>query len=501
MDTRDPRVASLFAAARRIAALEPAGEVDADAVADLARAVYDAAELLPSPQWAGGMDEPVALGPASALDPELFRVSVDQAADAVFWLNAEGGFDYVNGQACALLGYPREELVALKLWDIDAGMTPKKFALHWRSQSAPGAAIRRFETLHRKKDGSLLPVEVSSRHLHVESGTFHVAFARDITARKRADAALRQTQFCIDKAAIAIFRLDRAGRIVSANDEACRNLGYTREELLALRVFDIAPRPEASWDEFFALVRSRGSMTFEGSNRRRDGSVFPVEITVNHIDADGAEYIFSFTRDITAERATELERVSLQAQLVQAQKMESIGRLAGGIAHDFNNMLAIILGYTELLQGELPEGEPAHADIAEIERAAVRARDITRQLLAFSRKQVVTPRRVDLVAVVDNTERTLLRLIGEDIALTVRHDDGPALVEMDPGQIDQILVNLVVNARDATASGGRIAIATSCVDLGEAECRRCVDWQPGRYACLEVADTGHGIAEDVIDHA
>jgi len=508
MDTRDDRITALIDAVQRFAGAgdRDPGVAGADSLTELARAVNGAAAALePQRREAPPSEALTARAEASPVLDDLFRVSLEQAADAVFWMNGDGGFDYVNAQACASLGYTAEELLGLKLWDIDPGMSPKRFVLHWRSYGAPGAAIRRFESVHRRKDGTTFPIEVSSRHLYIGGAEFHVAFTRDISDRKRADEALRLTQFCIDKAAIAIFRLDRAGRIVSANDQACWNLGYSRDELLRMSVFDISVRSPAGWETFLAELRARGSMTFETSHLRKGGEPFPVEVTVNHIDADGTPYLFSFVRDITAEREAELERKALEAQLAHAQRMESIGRLAGGIAHDFNNMLAVILGYTELLKRSLPEGDASRDDLAEIEHAATRSRDITRQLLAFSRKQVVTPRPIVLAETLESTERTLARLVGDEVQLIVEHEPPPTpdpwFVEIDPAQVDQILVNLVVNARDAMPDGGRITVRLSHVELDEVSCVGHLERRPGRFVCLEVADTGHGMTEDVQRHA
>ena len=439
-------------------------------------------------------------GPESIRELNLFRLTLERAADPVYWLNASGGFDYVNEQACRGLGYTREELLALHLWDIDPGMSEDVYPAHWQGYSEPGRGVRRFERVHRRKDGSTFPVEIASRHMVVGDREFHVSFATDVTERKRATEVLRLTQFCIDTASISIFSLDRDGAILTANEQACTGLGYAHEELLRLTVFDIANRSRESWPEFLATLRQRGTLTFAAVHRRKDGSTYPVEATVNFIDANGVELLFAFVRDVTVEQEAAIERDLLQAQLVQAQKMESIGRLAGGIAHDFNNMLAVILGYTELLQHQLAPGDPIRDDIAQIETAAAHSRDITRQLLAFSRKQIVMPRPLDLNALVDSLQRTLARLIGERIVLRLEPGEDLWRVEIDPSQVDQILVNLVVNARDAMPEGGQLTLETTNVHLDEDYCRHHGESRPGDFVRVQVSDNGHGMDSSVLAH-
>ncbi|PKN56934.1 MAG: hypothetical protein CVU56_13590 [Deltaproteobacteria bacterium HGW-Deltaproteobacteria-14] len=507
MDSNDARIAAATAAIRRIAGGGAADvrrdAVGAGAIDDLERAVGELTEVIApaSARRRRPPATPARPGVDPELELELFRTTIERAADGVFWLNADGGFDYVNEQACQMLGYSRAELMALRLWDIDPGMSPERYPTHWASYRSPGAATRRFEMAHRHKDGTVFPIEVSSRHIRVGDYEFHLAFTRDISDRKRANDALRLTQFCIDRASIAIFRIDRAGALVSVNDEACRSLGYTREELLQLSVFDVAPgRPRASWDGFLALARARGGVTFASTHRRKDGTTFPIELTVSFIDAAGVEYVFAFARETTLERKAQEERDLLQAQLIQAQKMESIGRLAGGIAHDFNNMLAVILGYTELLQRQLVPGDPIREDIAQIETAAAHSRDITRQLLAFSRKQIAVPRPMDLNALVGSLQRTLARLIGERITLRLEPGDDLWTVEIDPSQVDQILVNLVVNARDAMPDGGQLTLETGNVHIDEDYCRHHAESRPGDYVRVQVSDDGHGMDQTVLAH-
>ncbi|MFA6240873.1 MAG: ATP-binding protein, partial [Candidatus Hydrogenedentales bacterium] len=204
--------------------------------------------------------------------------------------------------------------------------------------------------------------------------------------------------------------------------------------------------------------------------------------------------------DITERKAAEEERAKLEGQLNQARKMESVGRLAGGVAHDFNNMLTVILGYAELVKDELNEGSPLLAYINEIEKAAVRSRDVTSQLLAFSRKQFILPTPLDLNASIVLAEKSLLRLIGEDVALRLHLADDLWRIKFDASQVDQILVNLSVNARDAMPHGGALVIETSNVYCDEAYCRDHTEAIPGRYVLLQVSDDGAGMDTETLSH-
>ena len=204
--------------------------------------------------------------------------------------------------------------------------------------------------------------------------------------------------------------------------------------------------------------------------------------------------------DITERKRAEEEKARLEAQLLQAQKMESIGRLAGGVAHDFNNMLSVILGYTELIKSRLPADNPLMKSILEIERAGIRSRDITSQLLAFSRKQIIEPRVVDLNEQISHTQKTLARLIGEDIELLFCPGNDLWRIKIDPAQVDQILMNLAVNARDAMPIGGKLTIETGNSHLDGAYSKSHPGFVPGKYVLMAVSDNGAGMDREVLSH-
>jgi len=426
---------------------------------------------------------------------QMFRFSIDQAADAVYWMDREGSFLYVNDAACRSLGYSREELLSLKVFDIDPVYTKEQFDTEWAEYKKDNQIRRQhIETWHRRKDGRRFPVEVSAKHIWFGDTEFHVAFVRDMTERKRMEEELYLTQYCVDRASVGISRSGPDARFLSVNEKMYKNLGYTREELLNMYVYDIDPEfSRERWQAHRKGLRAEGSTTFETIHRRKDGTIFPVEVTATYLEYQNEGFAFSFSRDIT-------ERKQMEEQLLQAQKMEAVGHLAGGVAHDFNNMLTVILGHAELIKARLPHNDSSLKGILEIEKAAGHSRDITRQLLAFSRKQIIAPQQIDLNELIGNTKTTLARLIGEDIDLCFYPGQNLWRIKFDPSQIDQILINLAVNARDALPDGGNLTIETTNISLDEAYCQNHHDFDPGHYVRLTVSDNGVGIDQETLAH-
>ncbi|MBI4797711.1 MAG: PAS domain S-box protein [Desulfarculus sp.] len=326
------------------------------------------------------------------------------------------------------------------------------------------------------------------------------ATVQDISERKRAEEDLRLTQFCFDNASVAIFLVDRQARIFKVNRQACQNLQYTPEELCSLTIYDIDPViPRGKEGSIAESFQGEGPWVFETVHRRKDGTTFPVEIFRGLVMHQGQRFGITFVTDISERKRAEQEKQELQGQLLQAQKMEAIGRLAGGVAHDFNNMLSVIMGYSELLGAALPPGGPPAKYLSQIADAAARSRGITRQLLAFSRKQIVEAQPHVLNELISGTCKTLSHLIGENIDLQPRLLDGLWLAKVDPSQIDQILVNLAVNARDAMPQGGKLVIETANVVIEERYrqlhpgCER-----PGDYVMMAVSDTGTGMDRETV---
>jgi PAS domain S-box-containing protein len=340
----------------------------------------------------------------------------------------------------------------------------------------------------------------------------------DVTGQKKSEEALKRAiqsaataehhyrlMFNSGSDALFVYKVGAdglPGQFLEVNDNACRCLGYTREELLRMRVSDIsAPESDSGAQALTERILAEDRLVWEKTFVARDGRRIPVEIGAHVFDLDGSPAIISSVRDISERKEAELARAGLEEQLRQSQKLESVGRLAGGVAHDFNNLLTVINGYCALLIEELnaPEKQRSYAEA--IRKAGERATSLTKQLLAFSRKQVIAPRVLDLNAAIRESAPMLQRLIGEDIELHTRLEESLGMVMADPDQIHQVLMNLAVNARDAMPDGGKLDIVTANADAGEeGGAATHPDALPGRYVLMSVSDTGSGMDAAIRQH-
>ena len=283
-------------------------------------------------------------------------------------------------------------------------------------------------------------------------------------------------------------------RILAVNDAAITRYGYSEREFLERTIRDIrSPDDQARLDEELGRRPDEGAVRTGVRHRAKDGKLFEVDLVTRPLEFAGRRARLILAHDVTAQR-------QLEEQLRQSQKMEAVGQLAGGIAHDFNNLLTAILGSTQLLLNNMPSGDPRREDAEEIRHAGQRAAELTRQLLAFSRRQVLAPKVLELNAVVGNMDRMLRRLLGEDVELVTSLDPTAGAVNADPGQLEQVLLNLAVNARDAMPGGGRLSIETTRLALHEEHLERRHRLPPGDYACLVVTDTGVGMDEATQAH-
>jgi two-component system cell cycle sensor histidine kinase/response regulator CckA len=301
----------------------------------------------------------------------------------------------------------------------------------------------------------------------------------------------------LEQAADGIFIVGAQGRFVVVNSRACVMLGYSREELLALRPSDIIDGDHPSGATFsLRWVKEGLPVLEERVLRRSDRGTLPVEISAKRLD-DGR--ILAIARDISERKRAQEALQLIEEHLRQATKMEAIGRLAGGVAHDFNNLLTVMMGYAAALRSALPASSPEWRALEEIERAGQRGGALTRQLLAFSRKQVLEPEVLDLNAVVAGMEDFLRRLLGEGVELSLRLHGAPAWIRVDRGQIEQVVLNLAINAHEAMPKGGSIVVQTREAWVQAAE-RTRPDLAPGPYALLEVRDTGFGMDAETKAH-
>ncbi|MBI4411428.1 MAG: PAS domain S-box protein [Deltaproteobacteria bacterium] len=356
-----------------------------------------------------------------------------------------------------------------------------------------------FEWMHRRIGGEDFFANVLLTRTEREGKAMLQATVRDISEQKRAEEALKMFRTLVDGANDAIEVLDpETGRFLDVNERGCLDLGYNREEYLALSVFDIDPMVDpSSFAKVGEELRKSGSLVWEGTHRRKDGSTFPVEVNLKLVRLN-RDYMVAVVRDITKRKQAEVERAKIEEQLRQSQKMESIGRLTGGVAHDFNNLLGIIIGNCELALNETKPDGPVGEYLKDIKEAGDRATVLTRQLLAFSRKQVLQPAVLNLNDTLEEADRLLQRLIGENIQLLTVPAPDLGLTKADPSQIEQIILNLATNARDAMPHGGKLILETKNATLDEGYTSRHPEAQPGAYVMLAVSDTGTGMDEKTL---
>ncbi len=315
----------------------------------------------------------------------------------------------------------------------------------------------------------------------------------ELNSRLQEEATLFKT--AVERSATPAALVTADARLAFVNDALCEDLGYARLELWAASSWHLAPRyPPQGGPPVWRRLKRRRWIQFETDLRRKDGQAIRVLTTSALVEFRGEEFNFAFATDITALREAETERREVQAQLLQSQKMEAIGRLAGGIAHDFNNLLTVILGYASRQMSRLSAGDPARASTEKIKQAAMRATDIVRQLLRISRQDVVTVTPLDLNIIVTDLGDLLGRVIGADIELATNLEPGLATVLADRGHLEQVLLNLVVNAREAMPDGGVVMISTANVDGDERAA------SGPAMVRLSVADTGGGMSDEVRSH-
>ncbi len=428
------------------------------------------------------------------LGPEFFRAVVDRGPDAVFLADRAGRYLYVNEAACRLSGYSREELLVRGVDDLSWGPDPVQQEEHFRRVRAEGAATGEYPFRHR--DGSQRWWRIDAFGI---PGERFVAIVRDVTAERATAEALERERIRLqraqDVAAVGWWEFDLERRTVDASDVTRRIYGIPDGEELTIAAVQEIPlsRYRATLDAALAALIERQEpyeQEFE-IQRPDDGAIRTIFSRAEH-DPDQRR-VFGVLQDITRLRRTEAALQESEERLRQAQKMEAVGRLAGGVAHDFNNLLTPILGFAELVQQDLPADDPHREDLATVVRAAERARDLTAQLLAFGRKQMLQMRTLDLNQVITESQPMLRRLLREDIRLQTALDAALGAVRADLSQIHNVLINLVVNAADAMPAGGDLTIETTNVSLDSAYADAHPGSRPGPHVMLAVSDTGQGM--------
>jgi PAS domain S-box-containing protein len=429
------------------------------------------------------------------------RLAVEASGEVIFMTDASGLITYVNPEFVRLYGYGPSEVIGRSTPRLlkSGSTTDEQYEAFWRELRQHRVVRREF--VNRTKDGRLVQIESSANPIFIgDELVGFLAVQRDITARKATEVALRESEAryrtLAEAAHDSIFIVDREGRIEYANSASRERFGLSADEQTGRRLHDVFPPATADemWRDLSTVFSTGAQQYRESKFHTTDGELWLETWLAPIPDRTGdVVSVMGIAREIS-------ERKRLERQLMQAQKMEAIGRLAGGIAHDFNNLLTAILGYSDLLIERASGDETLRADLEQIRKAGERAGRLTRQLLAFSRKQPIAARVLDLNDLISDLERMLVRVIGEDIDFEFLQGEKLGSVKADPGHIEQLLMNLVVNARDAMPKGGRIRIATRNVEFDASFVRQHEGAVAGKYVRIDVQDTGCGMTPEVLAH-
>jgi len=442
---------------------------------------------------------------------------IQSSHDAVIGKTLDQVITSWNPGAERLYGYTAQEMIGRHI-EVLIPVQDRERETEVLAAVARGERVEQYQTRRARKDGTTVDVSLMMSPIADRTGAIVgvASVARDVTERQRADARFRGL---LEAAPDAMVCVDRDGRIALVNAQTERLFGYGRDELVGQPVEILVPDPVRDLHPghragYLADPRPRPmGADMQLAGRRRDGATFPAEVSLSAIDTDEGILVTAVVRDVTERLEIEAERERLRTQagrdklerrLHQSQRLESLGQLAGGVAHDFNNLLGVISNYAafagEEVAKQLPgvRGQAVRDDIGQVQQAAERAAGLTHQLLAFARHEVIQPRVLNIKDVVESVEQLLVRTLGEHVELItdLAGDLNPVLA--DPGQIEQVLINLAVNARDAMPGGGKLTIQTTNTDIDETAAGH-TELSPGRYVAVKVSDNGTGIPKDVVD--
>jgi PAS domain S-box-containing protein len=447
------------------------------------------------------VDQPISFPDVEEIDrPAASRILatlIEASPLAIVTFDPEGIVTMWNPAAERIFGWSENEALGTRLPFVPAEKQEEFLAL--RRRALLGEVFTEPELHRRRADGSPIVVSVSTSPLRRPDGTIYgiMSILMDVTEQKAAEESRARLTMAVEQAGESIVVTDTRGTIQYVNPAFERITGYDRMEVIGQtpRILKSGRQDAAFYKNLWQTLR-RGDV-WRGTflNKRKDGTLYEEDAVISPVRDPSGQVVnyVAVKRDVTDVRR-------MEEQLRQSQKMEAVGRLAGGVAHDFNNLLTAISGYSDLLLHRLPDYSTLRRDVEEIRKAGDRAAALTRQLLAFSRRQVLQPKVLDLNTVVTNMGQMLRRLIGEDIELSTDLSPSLSRVKADPGQIEQVIVNLAVNARDAMPDGGRITIATADADLSPAYAVAHPEVGPGPHVLLSVADTGHGMSDETQAH-
>ena len=427
---------------------------------------------------------------------EKFRVIFEGSKDGILLADVESKrFLTGNRAICDMLQYSPDEIGRLGVADIH----PEE-DLTWMLNALESAGRQESEMARdipvKRKDGSVFFADIMPSTVVISGKRYLIGNFRDVTERRKAEQALTRLGLAVDQAAEAVVVTDTEGNIEYVNPSFERITGYSQEEAIGrnMRILKSGKQDETIYQEMWATISHGEVWKGRFVNRKKDGTLYDEESTISPVrDASGKIVNFvAGKRDVTQE-------VVLQKQVQTAQRMESVGTLAGGVAHDFNNALTGVLGFGEMLKHRLADNPKALDEVDQILRSADRASTLTRQLLTFARRQVIEPVNLNLSKIVLDLSKLLRKVIGEHIEVkTSLHEDLPS-VFADPGQMEQVLMNLCLNARDAMPSGGQLLIGTDVTTVDEEYVKVYPYVKEGRYVLLTVSDTGIGMEEKTIE--
>ena len=394
----------------------------------------------------------------------LFRTMFESSSVGIATVSLDCVIEEINQAYCAMLGYTRDELIGMTIWDItDAASLPESK----RQQARLGRGeINSFQMEKRyvRKDGGAVWGLLDANLVRDSNGDplYFIGNVVNVTDRKHAETEIHKLSIGVEQSPVSIVITDLSGAIEYVNAKFCAVSGYTKEEVIGQdpRVLKSGEQPGEFYEALWAAITSGKTWSGEFHNKRKNGELYWEDATIGPITDKRGEitHFIAFKEDIT-------EKKDLEHQLLQSQRLEAIGQLAGGVAHDFNNLLTVINGYSALVLEKLSDGDPKRLDIEQIAAAGKKAGLLTHQLLAFSRKQVIRPAIVDLNAVVVDMTAMLRRLVGENIRVRTILAGDLGKTRVDTGQMNQIIMNLAVNARDAMPAGGQILIETQNFEI------------------------------------
>ena len=428
----------------------------------------------------------------------LTQFSIDRAAIAIFRAGSDARILNVNEQACKDLGYSESELCQMTIFDINPTVNDNNWVGIW--QTLLDQKRFNFETEHRRQDGTIFPAEITSNLLEFGGKKYSISFVRDITEQKRAEKALRLTQFSFDRASIGIFQIGSDARVLNVNHQACKDLGYSESELCQMTIFDFNPIANVNdWGGIWQKLLDQKNDHFETEHRRKDGTIFPVEITANLLEFEETLYAICFVRDITVKNNNEKLRAKMQAGLQQAQRLDSLGTLAGGIAHDFNNILSAIMGYTELTKLSCSDNPTVQHYLDQLGSASLRAKNLVQQILNFSRQSDSEKHPIDISRIVNEALNLIRATLPTTIEISKNVPSDLGVIVANETQIHQIVMNLCTNAHHAMdEEGGLIDVELSTTTISAKDGINYPDLDPGEYLKLIITDTGSGIPSEIL---